>query len=87
MRDKKNQDSADWFRTFNIRSQAVKRNALHAKLLEQKDVHNEKLQQHRSAKLFLLTQPLNVTSQQPHCCPRRSNYNLFFYPGSMTKEK
>ncbi|XP_056915201.1 protein FAM161B isoform X3 [Takifugu flavidus] len=48
MRDKKNRESADWLRTFNRRSQALKwSSALHAKLPDQKDVHKEKLQQHR----------------------------------------
>lgn len=87
MRDKKNQESADWLRTFNRRSQALKRSgALHAKLPDQKDVHEEKLQQHRSVHLTV-SQPLNVTSQQPHGCHRSSNYNLLFYKGSLTNKK
>lgn len=52
MRDKKNQESADWLRAFNMRSQAMKRSiTLHTKLLEPKEVLSHKLQQHRSALL------------------------------------
>lgn len=93
MRDKKNQESADWLRTFNRRSQALKRSsALQAKLPDQKDVHEEKLQQHRSvlvskAVQLTVSQPLNVTSEQPHRCHRSSNYNLLFYKGSLTNKK
>lgn len=49
MRDKKNQESADWLRAFNMRSQAMKRSIeLHAKLLEPKEALSDKLQQRRS---------------------------------------
>lgn len=93
MRDKKNRESADWLRTFNRRSQALKRSgALHAKLPDQKDMHEERLQQHRSVLVskavhLTVSQPLNVTSQQPHFCHRSSNYNLLFYKGSLTNKK
>lgn len=93
MKDNKNRESAEWVRTFNRRSQALKRSgALQAKLLDQKDVHSEKLQQHRSvlvskAVYLTVSQPLNGTSQQPHCCHRSSNYNLLFYKGSLTDKK
>ncbi|XP_076604276.1 protein FAM161B isoform X2 [Chaetodon auriga] len=54
MRDSKNQESADWLRKYQMRSQAMKKTVtLHAKLLDPhrslKDVHNEKLQHHRAA--------------------------------------
>ncbi|XP_027130957.1 protein FAM161B isoform X3 [Larimichthys crocea] len=54
MRDSKNQESADWLRKHQMRSQAMKKTvALHAKLLDPhsslKEVHNEKLQHHRAA--------------------------------------
>lgn len=53
MRDNKNQESADWLTTYQMRSQAMKKNVtLHAKLLDPhsslKEVHSEKLQHHRS---------------------------------------
>lgn len=49
MRDKKNQESADWLKAFNMRSEAMKRSIrVHAKLLEPKEVLSDKLQQHRS---------------------------------------
>lgn len=52
MRDKKNQESADWLRAFNVRSQAMKRSiTLHTKLPEPKEVLSDKVQQHRSAPL------------------------------------
>lgn len=52
MRDKKNQESADWLRAFNMRSQAMKRSiTLHTKRLEPKEVLSDKVQQHRSALL------------------------------------
>ncbi|XP_068608187.1 protein FAM161B [Brachionichthys hirsutus] len=51
MRDSKNQESANWLRKSQMRSQAMKKSiALHAKLLDPhsswKEVHNEKLQHH-----------------------------------------
>ncbi|TNN56898.1 Protein FAM161B [Liparis tanakae] len=54
MRDSKNQESADWLRKFNTRSQAMKKTVLlHARLLDPhsslKDVFNDKLQHHREA--------------------------------------
>eukprot|EP00064_Thunnus_orientalis_P010083 superscaffoldBa00001335_g10109 len=54
MRDSKNQESADWLKKYQLRSQAMKRTvALHAKLLDPhnslKEVYNEKLQHHREA--------------------------------------
>ncbi|XP_026164237.1 protein FAM161B [Mastacembelus armatus] len=54
MRDSKNQESADWLRKYQMRTQDMKKTvALHAKLLDPhsslKDVYNEKLQHHREA--------------------------------------
>ncbi|XP_070776363.1 protein FAM161B [Enoplosus armatus] len=54
MRDSKNQESADWLRRYQMRSQAMKKTVtLHAKLLDPhsslKEVYNEKLQHHREA--------------------------------------
>ncbi|XP_047466638.1 protein FAM161B isoform X2 [Mugil cephalus] len=54
MRDSKNQESADWLRNYQLRSQAMKKTvAVHAKLLDPhsslKEVYNEKLQHHREA--------------------------------------
>ncbi|XP_030574563.1 protein FAM161B [Archocentrus centrarchus] len=54
MRDNKNQDSVDWLRNYQMRSQAMKKTiTLHAKLLDPhsslKEVYNEKLQLHREA--------------------------------------
>ncbi|KAM9341276.1 protein FAM161B [Symphorus nematophorus] len=54
MRDSKNQESADWLKKYQIRSEAMKKTvALHAKMLDPhsslKEVHNEKLQKHRAA--------------------------------------
>lgn len=54
MRDNKNQDSVDWLRNYQMRSQAMKKTiTLHAKLLDPhsslKEVYNEKLQHHREA--------------------------------------
>ncbi|XP_041668534.1 protein FAM161B isoform X2 [Cheilinus undulatus] len=54
MRENKNQESMDWLRKYQMRSQAMKRAvALHAKLLDPhsslKDVFDEKLQQHWEA--------------------------------------
>ncbi|XP_035530299.1 protein FAM161B [Morone saxatilis] len=53
-RDSKNQESADWLRKHQMRSQAMKKAVtLHAKLLDPhsslKEVQNEKLQHHREA--------------------------------------
>lgn len=63
MRDKKNQESADWLRAFNMRSQAMKRNiTLHAKLLEPKKVARDKLQQYRSV---LASKAVHPTVSQP----------------------
>lgn len=52
MRESKNQESADWLRKYQMRSQAMKNTVtLHAKLLDPhgslNKVYNEKLQQHR----------------------------------------
>ncbi|KAM9354861.1 protein FAM161B [Pholidichthys leucotaenia] len=54
LRDSKNQDSLDWLRSYEMRSQAMKKAVtLHAKLLDPhsslKEVYNEKLQHHREA--------------------------------------
>ncbi|XP_038584617.1 protein FAM161B [Micropterus salmoides] len=54
MRDSKNQETADWLRKYQMRSQAMKKTVtLHAKLLDPhsslKEVYNEKLQHHREA--------------------------------------
>ncbi|XP_069571066.1 protein FAM161B [Brachyistius frenatus] len=54
MRDSKNQESTDWMRNYQMRSQAMKKTvALHAKLLDPhsslKEVYDEKLQHHREA--------------------------------------
>ncbi|KAG7238559.1 hypothetical protein INR49_030832 [Caranx melampygus] len=54
MRDSKNQESADWLRKYQMRSQAMKKTvALHAKLLDPhsslKEVNNEKLKLHMAA--------------------------------------
>ncbi|XP_040917077.1 protein FAM161B [Toxotes jaculatrix] len=54
MRDSKNQESADWLRRYQMRSQAMKKTvALHAKLLDPhsslKEVYNEKLKHHMAA--------------------------------------
>lgn len=93
MRDKKNQESADWLRAFNMRSQAMKRNiTLHAKLLEPKKVARDKLQQYRSVLASkavhpTVSQPLTVTWQQPHCCHRRPTCHLLFYKGWLTNKK
>ena len=53
----KNQESTEWLRTYQMRSQALRKSvALHAKLLDPqsnlKDVHDEKLQHHRSVLLM-----------------------------------
>lgn len=53
IRDSKNQESTDWMRMYQMRSQAMKKTVtLHAKLLDPhsslKEVHAEKLQHHRS---------------------------------------
>lgn len=63
MRDKKNQESADWLRAFNRRSQAMKRSiALHTTLLEPEEVLSDKVQQHRSV---LVSKAGNSTVSQP----------------------
>ncbi|KAM7402983.1 hypothetical protein PAMA_003758 [Pampus argenteus] len=54
MRASKNQESADWLRKHQLRSEAMKKTVgLHAKLLDPhsslKEVYNEKLQHHREA--------------------------------------
>ncbi|XP_029316395.1 protein FAM161B [Cottoperca gobio] len=54
IRDSKNQESADWLRKYQMRSQAMKKTiTLHAKLLDPhgslKEVYNDKLQHHREA--------------------------------------
>ncbi|XP_033498413.2 protein FAM161B [Epinephelus lanceolatus] len=54
MRDSKSQESADWLRKYQMRSQAMKKTVtLHAKLLDPhsslKEVYNDKLQNHREA--------------------------------------
>ncbi|XP_049918181.1 protein FAM161B isoform X2 [Epinephelus moara] len=54
IRDSKNQESADWLRKYQMRSQAMKKTVtLHAKLLDPhsslKEVYNDKLQNHREA--------------------------------------
>ncbi|XP_044021741.1 protein FAM161B [Siniperca chuatsi] len=54
MRDSKNQESADWLKKYQMRSQAMKKTVtLHAKLLDPhsslKEVYNEKLHHHREA--------------------------------------
>ncbi|XP_075964403.1 protein FAM161B [Anarhichas minor] len=54
MRDSKNQESADWLRKYQMRSQAMKKTvSLHARLLDPhsslKAAYNDKLQQHRKA--------------------------------------
>ncbi|KAM6917412.1 protein FAM161B [Lycodopsis pacificus] len=54
MRDSKNQESADWLRKYQMRSQAMKKAvSLHARLLDPhsslKATYNDKLQQHREA--------------------------------------
>ncbi|KAM7375801.1 hypothetical protein PAMP_005569 [Pampus punctatissimus] len=54
MRASKNQESADWLRKYQLRSEAMKKTVgLHAKLLDPhsslKEVYNEKLQHHRVA--------------------------------------
>ncbi|XP_023273024.1 protein FAM161B [Seriola lalandi dorsalis] len=51
VRDSKNQESADWLRKYQMRSQAMKKTvALHAKLMDPnsslKEVNNEKLKHH-----------------------------------------
>ncbi|XP_022606715.1 protein FAM161B [Seriola dumerili] len=51
LRDSKNQESADWLRKYQMRSQAMKKTvALHAKLMDPhsslKEVNNEKLKHH-----------------------------------------
>ncbi|KAM4540316.1 protein FAM161B [Fundulus diaphanus] len=56
MRESKNQESAEWLKSHQMRSQAMKRTvALHAKLLDPhsslKDVCKENLQRHREADL------------------------------------
>ncbi|XP_037602432.1 protein FAM161B isoform X1 [Sebastes umbrosus] len=52
MRDSKNQESTDWLRKYQMRSQAMRKTVtLHAKLLDPhislKEVYNDKLQHHR----------------------------------------
>ncbi|KAI3367755.1 hypothetical protein L3Q82_026592 [Scortum barcoo] len=54
MRDSKNQESAEWLRKYQMRSQAMKKTVtLHAKLLDPhnslKEVYDEKVQHHREA--------------------------------------
>ncbi|XP_073340219.1 protein FAM161B [Pagrus major] len=54
IRDSKNQETADWLRMYQMKSQAMKKTVtLHAKLLDPhsslKEVHNEKLQYLRAA--------------------------------------
>lgn len=54
IRESKNQESADWMRKHQMRSEAMKRTVtLHAKLLDPhrslKEVYNEKLQHHQEA--------------------------------------
>lgn len=51
MRDSRNQESADWLKKYQMRSQAMKKTVtLHAKLLDPhsslKEVNNEKLKLH-----------------------------------------
>lgn len=93
VRDKKNQESADWLRAYNMRSQAMKRSITsHVKPLDLEEVLKEKLQHHRSVLVskavhLTVSQPLNVTSQQPHCCHRSSNCNLLVHQGSLTSKK
>lgn len=52
MQESRNQESSDWLRKYQMRSEAMKRTVmLHAKLLDPhrslKEVYNEKLQHHR----------------------------------------
>lgn len=52
MRDSKNQESADWLKKYQMRSQAMKKKvSLHAKLLDPhnslREEYNEKVQRHR----------------------------------------
>ncbi|XP_059209167.1 protein FAM161B [Centropristis striata] len=54
MRESKNQESADWLKKYQTRSQTMKKTvSLHAKLLDPhsslKEVYNDKLQHHREA--------------------------------------
>ncbi|XP_028294236.1 protein FAM161B [Gouania willdenowi] len=56
LRDSKNQESAQWLRDYQSRTESMKRSiALHAKLLDPhnslKEVHEKKLQHHREADL------------------------------------
>lgn len=89
MRESKNQESADWLRKYQIRSQAMKNTVtLHAKLLDPRgslnEVHNEKLQQHRWA-LILQTcsflQYLNLCNlhHNNHTHPLMTQIVIFSY--------
>lgn len=73
MRHSKSHESEDWLRMHQMRSEAMRRSvALHARLLDPhsslKEVHNEKLLQHRSAPGQLgplapeISLPFHVTS-------------------------
>lgn len=97
MRDSKNQESANWLMTYQMRSQAMKKNVtLHAKLLDPhsslKEVHNEKLQHHRSvldkwSRLFsnfaTFASHVTTTANACHSC---SNYNLLLREGRLTNK-
>lgn len=97
MRDSKNQESADWLKKYQLRSQAMKRTvALHAKLLDPhnslKEVYNEKLQHHRWALVKwgrsfsnLATLAAHITTTT-HACRSSLNYNLLLHAGKLTNK-
>lgn len=97
LRDSKNQESADWLRKYQIRSQAMKKTVtLHAKLLDPhsslKEVYNDKLQHHRWVlvkwgRLFsnFATFATRITTTT-HACRSSSNYNLLLHEGRLTNK-
>lgn len=95
MRDSKNQESADWLKKHQMRSQAMKKTVtLHAKLLDPhsslKEVYNEKLQQHRWVlskwgRSNFATFATHITTTT-HACHSSSNYNLLLHEGRLTNK-
>lgn len=97
MRDNKNRESEDWLRTYQMRSQAMKKTiTLHAKLLDPhrslKEVHNEKVQHRRSVLVKWSCSFSNFATFASHIkttthrCHNSSNYNRLLHEGRLTNK-
>lgn len=94
MRDSKNQESADWLRSYQLRSQAMKKTlAVHAKLLDPhsslKEVYNEKLQHHRWVLVNWGCLFCNFAIFATHITTTAAqwNYNLLLNVGRLIKKE